>query len=123
MIKKDIIYFGQPAVIACDERCDKAWGYHDRPKRYLAGETVNEDDFEFIADDEFIVAPRPDTYEGGVGKPRSNEPKLNKWCSRECERCFFGPPDKEIILPIFGKTPGYKFMKKGVQKRLAAVNE
>jgi len=32
MIAKAIIYFGQPCVVACDARCDKAWGINSRPR-------------------------------------------------------------------------------------------
>lgn len=105
MIKKDITFMGQRALVACDEQCDKAWGSHSRPKIYL--DENNEDDWAWLADDELETAPEnPDTYEGGEGKPLTKEKRLNKWCVRECERCYLSPPrqwDKPVKLRDFSK--------------------
>lgn len=82
---KLITWFGQPAAVACDGRCDKAWGINNRPKESLS---TDEDDYAYLADGELGEAPAdPGTYEGDKAKPLPDEPKLNKWCVRECERC------------------------------------
>lgn len=84
MIKKDIIFFGAPLVLFCDEKCNKAWGICCRPKNQLS---EDDDDYEYLADGELEDAPEdPGSYEGGHGKPCCDEDKLNKWCCRECER-------------------------------------
>ncbi len=96
MIKKDIIYFGSPCVLICDEKCNKAWGINQRERHLLSDD---EDDYEWLTDDELGEAPRdPGTYEGGHAKPtvdighgvfdspNADASKLNKWCCRECER-------------------------------------
>lgn len=60
MIYKNITYFGLPAVIICDERCDLAEGTNK-------GRIISE---------------------GGHTKPQHPDERLNKWCCRECERCL-----------------------------------
>jgi hypothetical protein len=70
--------------VACDAKCDKAWGINNRPRVQLSDD---EDDYEFLADDELGAAPvDPGTYEGGHAKPDEVPEKHNKWCARECER-------------------------------------
>jgi hypothetical protein len=87
-------------VIACDARCDKAWGISQRPRVELS--SVEPDDYAFWADGELGVAPvDPGTYEGGHGKPRRPQDRLNKWCFRECERCAEAPTLDDISLPDF----------------------
>lgn len=82
---KLIQWYYEPAAIACDGRCDKAWGISSRPKEQLS---EDEDDYAWLADGELGIAPEdPGTSEGNDSKPLPNEPKLNKWCARECERC------------------------------------
>lgn len=82
---KLIMWFDHPAALACDGKCGKAWGINHRPNVQLSKD--NEDDCAFLADGELPDAPEnPGTYEGGHGKPLPHEPKLNKWCARECER-------------------------------------
>lgn len=119
MIKINIMYMGQPATAACDELCHKAWGEHSRPKRLL---DESGDNFEYISDDEFEIVLYPDTIEGGEKKPERVQGRLNRWCVRECERCYMGPPDQEIVLPdLSKKTPNYKLAKVAVQNRLEAI--
>mgnify|MGYP001028433341 CR=1 FL=1 len=107
MIKKEIIYFGQKVIIACDEKCNKAWGINSRPKIQL--DEDNEDDYCYLADNELDEAPAdPGTYEGFemCGKPQTKEERLNKWCCRECERCFISNPgeyNNPIVLKDFSK--------------------
>ena len=98
MIKKDILYFGRKAIIACDEKCEKAWGINSRPTIKLDKE--DDDDVAFLSDEELGLAPKdPGTYEGGHAKPIDREDRLNKWCCRECERCYLSSPD-EYDLPV-----------------------
>jgi hypothetical protein len=100
MIAKAIVYFGKPAVIACDAKCNKAWGINNRP-RVEFGE---EDDYAYIPDQELGEAPTdPGTYEGGQGKPQTKEERLNKWCARECERSELGKQWELIELSDFSK--------------------
>ena len=81
MMVNIITFFGQKAKIACDEKCEKAWGLNSRP-------IVDE---EYLTDDQLGVAPvDPGTIEGADKKPIFDEDKLNKWCVRECERCNLG---------------------------------
>lgn len=105
---KLIQYFGSPAAVACDAKCEKAWGINSRPREQLS--KTNEDDYAFLADDELGIAPLdPGTYEGGDAKPLPyNDDKLNKWCVRECERCaMYGHIEKTkgpvAQLPDFSK--------------------
>lgn len=87
MIKKEIIWFGKEAIIACDEKCEKAWGINTRPKIQL--DDNDEDDYAYLSDNELGLAPiDPLTYECSCAKPIDKEDRLNKWCCRECERCF-----------------------------------
>lgn len=85
-----IQFFGQPAKVACDGLCSKAWGRNSRPTVQLSDD---DDDFETLADYELGQAPAdPGTYEGGHGKPASSAEFPNKWCVRECERCSMSNP-------------------------------
>lgn len=100
-----IIYFGQSMKVACDEKCNKAWGINTRPK--VAFDQNDEDDFAWLPDQELGEAP-DDTgiYEGGQGKPISPAQIPNKWCVRECERCTrsdLGEVDVKLVLPDFSK--------------------
>ena len=92
-LEKRITFFGQPATVACDGRCSKAWGINTRPSVPLSDD--DEDDFYWVPDDELGNAPSdPGTYEGGYGKPSSvqSAADMNKWCVRECERCAMSDP-------------------------------
>lgn len=72
MLKKEIIYFGQKAIIACDGNCEKAWGSNSRPIIQL--DKNNSDDFAYLSDEELGIAPEdPGTYEGNCGKPLTEE--------------------------------------------------
>lgn len=111
MFTRDISYFFQPCTVACDGKCNKAWGINQRPRKYLSGdpneaETSEEwnrraDDFVWCADDELGEAPEdPGTYEGGHGKP-SGPHNMNKWCTRECERSVLVDRGAPITLRDF----------------------
>ncbi len=107
MIKKKSINMGQPASIGCDGKCNKAWGKNIRPRNYLINEDTHPDDFEWLADQELGEAPiDPETYEGRDGKPTTEEGRLNKWCSRQCERSGITKiyhPDGDLVLKDFSK--------------------
>lgn len=93
-----IAYFSQPARVACDRQCHKAWGINNRPRILL--DPDNPDDYVFLADGELAAAPAdPGTYEGGQGKPSTPDAFPNKWCVRECERCALSAPG-ESALPL-----------------------
>jgi hypothetical protein len=82
-----VTYFGKQVVVSCDGKCDKAWGGQLRPHKHLSDE--DPDDYYLLADDELGDAPAdPGTYEGGHAKPASALYFPNKWCVRECERCY-----------------------------------
>ena len=98
MLQKEITWFGEKCILACDGKCHKAWGINSRPTRQLS---ENEDDYEFLSDNELGEAPEnPGTYEGGYGK---NPKSLNKWCARECERSEIVDDGESIILKNFDK--------------------
>ena len=100
MIFKTVVYFGREKIIACDKQCEKAWGITNRPKINLS--KTDEDDYAFLSDNELGIAPIDATiYEGGDGKPNKSEEKLNKWCIRQCERCYIGEINKSPNLVDF----------------------
>ncbi|MFA5489289.1 MAG: hypothetical protein WC284_08730 [Candidimonas sp.] len=89
MIRTDIVFLGKSCVMACDGKCEKAWGINSRPR-------LSNDDY--ALDSETDMAPvNPGTYEGGDGKPTNKQ--HNKWCARECERSSIFGPNEPIILP------------------------
>lgn len=98
LLVKPITFFDEKLVLACDGRCDKAWGINTRPRHQLSDDP---DDYEFLADGELGEAPAdPGTYEGNHAKPAPSDGpyRQNKWCARECERSVMGvgdllPPD------------------------------
>jgi len=80
-----IIFFYRKVNIKCDGKCHKAWGINNRPRNQLS---IDEDDYEYLADGELPWAPRnPGTSEGGHLKPDNVSLFPNRWCVRECERC------------------------------------
>jgi hypothetical protein len=94
--------YGEEIVLACDGKCQKAWGVSNRPN--IIFDEEDPDDMAFLADDELGDAPRDSgTYEGSHGKPAS--PVHNKWCFRECERSDFCEVQKlpSLVLPNFSK--------------------
>ena len=85
MIGKLVIAVGEPALLICDAKCNKAWGINNRPREQF--DEHDPDDYAYLADHELGEAPEdPGTYEGDQPKPRRPEDRLNKWCFRECER-------------------------------------
>ena len=96
MLQKEIKWFRDQCILACDGKCHKAWGINNRPKRQLS---EDEDDYEYLSDNELGEAPEnPGTYEGGQGK---NPKSLNKWCARECERSKIFDMNEQIALKNF----------------------
>jgi hypothetical protein len=111
-LKKLITYFGHKVILACDEKCDKAWGSRSRPKIQLDDNDIN--DYCFLADNELGIAPKnPGTYEGGDGKPTGDEEKMNKWCRRECERSSINDLLGEIEIKDFSKRR-YNYLSKNI---------
>lgn len=104
-MEKIITYWDQKAKVACDEKCEKAWGMDERPRVELSED--NEDDYAYLSDDELGEAPAdPGTYEGGDAKPVNKVGIPNKWCIRQCERCEMSHPgewNKPLLLPDFSK--------------------
>ncbi len=107
-MEKILTFCNQPMKVACDEKCNKAWGMNNRPRVYpeisdtlifgLNGEglyfdedkhpEVYIDNYAYCSDDELGEAPiDPLTYEGDDAKPTNKDEIGNKWCIRECERC------------------------------------
>lgn len=85
MEKLTLTYCGQQVKVACDEKCNKAWGINKRPKEQLSGDP---DDYVYLSDNELGEAPvNPRTYEGDDAKPIDKSDIPNKWCVRQCERC------------------------------------
>lgn len=124
MIVKSGTFFGHPIILACDAKCNKAWGINNRPEVYVQDpeqkvyglgfadgvpedESIDLDDTADLADGELGEAPAdPGVYEGGQGKPRTPEERLNKWCARECERCRIVKdefPVEDFELPDYSK--------------------
>jgi hypothetical protein len=110
-------FFGQYSLIACDGRCDKAWGINGRPQLYFMGdaepralregeEPLNEDDHVYVKDSELGTAPGPGetrtVSEGGHLKPSATpltDARLtNKWCARECERSECFKDGEQVVL-------------------------
>ena len=101
-MEKIIQYFGEAAKVACDEKCNKAWGINNRPQNQLSDDP---DDYEYLSDDELPEAPvHPGTWEGNDKKPVNKADIPNRWCIRECERCSMSNPgqyDKPLKLKDF----------------------
>mgnify|MGYP003404605358 FL=1 len=123
-MEKIIQYFGQKAKVACDEKCNKAWGGNSRPRIYpeisdtkifgLGDDSIYPDDdsidvndYGYCSDLELPEAPiKSDGDEGGDFKPINKNEIGNKWCVRECERCVMSKPneyDKPLKLKDFSK--------------------
>jgi len=101
MHTKNIVWFGRSVTLACDGKCNKAWGVQTRPKERF--DPFEPDDTAMLADDELGEAPAdPGTCEGGDIKPENPDGK-NKWCSRECERASIIEPGRQIAVHDFSK--------------------
>jgi hypothetical protein len=101
MPQSNVTYMGQKVFVACDGKCEKAWGINNRPKNQLSDDG---DDYEFLADGELPIAPiDPGTYEGDDAKPPNATFFPNRWCVRECERCVMEDRAEDIVLPDFSK--------------------
>ena len=99
----EIVFFGQKTILACDLKCYKAWGIHERPRNQKSDDP---DDYEWLADHELGLAPEMSPItEGDHNKPdQSNEGiSHNKWCARECERSVLVKPGESVVLPDFNE--------------------
>lgn len=100
-MEKEIVFCGQTVKVACDEKCNKAWGINSRPSIQLSNDV---DDNCYLSDNELGEAPAdPGTYEGDCAKPDCREAMMNKWCVRECERCRMVDLGEKIELRDFSK--------------------
>jgi hypothetical protein len=100
MKKKEILFFGKKRIVACDNKCHKAWGINERPKKQL--DNNDPDDYYFLPDQKLGIAPSISKYEEcDKNKPVKDE--LNKWCVRQCERSKIFNLNEEIKLPDFSK--------------------
>jgi hypothetical protein len=98
-MKKEITYFGEQVTVACDEKCNKAWGINRRPQNQLSDDP---DDYEYLSDEELGEAPAyPGTWEGNDKKPVDKVGIPNRWCIRECERCGMFDAGVTITLKDF----------------------
>jgi len=111
MLTKEVRFFGNQVVLACDGRCDKAWGINGRPVVLLSGD---DDDNIHIPDSALGVAPAPGNtviLTEGFGCKPSAEPLaavacMNRWCTRECERsCIFGLSDALELRDLENPRP------------------
>jgi hypothetical protein len=100
----EIIWFEGPALIACDHRCDKAWGMNGRlatigsyaPAQIQLSD--DDDDHVNLADAEVGIAPEDTGWsEGPDGKPWFPE-RHNRWCARECERSSIIDPGDAVKI-------------------------
>lgn len=106
MFAKPIVFSAHPCTVACDGRCDKAWGINGRPHLSLSDD---ENDVVSLADDELGFAPGPGKTvglsEGGDMKPSARPLHdgrlMNKWCSRECERSSLIDPGEPLVVPDY----------------------
>lgn len=106
ILAKPILFSSHPCTIACDGRCDKAWGINGRPSKRFS---EDEDDHAYLADDELGEAPGPGKTvglsEGGDIKPSARPLHdgrlMNKWCTRECERSSTLDPGEPLMVRDF----------------------
>jgi hypothetical protein len=122
-MEKLIKFCFQTAKVACDEKCNKAWG-SERPRVYAGlgdqvfgygftegvypdNDHIDNDDYALLSDDELGEAPiDTGTTVGFEGKPQKGDSIPNKWCVNECERCVMSAPgkhDEPLKLPDFSK--------------------
>jgi hypothetical protein len=114
VLVKTISWFGRDVSLACDGRCDKAFGINGRPKTYLGDDP---DDYVYLGDDAIGMAPGPGETvimtEGSSLKPSAgpltDATKMNKWCARECERSTMAEEGEAIRLPdLQNPTPNMR---------------
>lgn len=114
MLQKDIIFFGDQCTVACDGRCDKAWGIQGRPRHRFQPEDVDPDDYVYIGDDALGTAPPPyqtEIISEGLNiKPsavaHSDGTLLNRWCTRQCERSAIVDRGDPVVVPDM-RTPAW----------------
>ena len=54
ILSSEITFFGRPCTLACDTQCNKAFGIELRP---TSPNSLDEDDYEWLADGELDEAP------------------------------------------------------------------
>ena len=111
LLAKSIVFCGSHVVLACDGRCDLAWGIEKRPRKMLS--SIDPDDFVYLGDlhPDLGAPPSADKLgcHGGDFKPSdvplTSSEKMNRWCARECERSSLiepALPDLKNPLPNKG---------------------
>jgi hypothetical protein len=105
MITKRVFMHGRHQVLACDGKCDKAWGINGRPRLFYMEEEQppralkegerprDDDDMVFVRDSDLGTAPGPGKTRGlsegsdlkPSAVPLADGQAMNKWCARECE--------------------------------------
>ena len=100
MIVKEITCFGKRSLIACDGKCNKAWGMNGHRPR-IQFDPDDPDDFAYYSDDFLGEAPEhSDVWECCDTKPSCSEDRLNKWCARECERSVIVENKDNSVISI-----------------------
>lgn len=114
---KIIKFCDQMCLVACDGRCDKAWGMNHRPKMKLGSDI---DDYVYIGDDDLGTAPAdPGTTEGDHAKPAGPDGGMNKWCVRECERTTMVDPGELLRLEDMNNPrPNFHSRREGEHGRV-----
>lgn len=102
LFTSEITIFGEQKTIACDAKCNKAFGINGRP---TSPNSLDENDWEWLADDEVDEAPGTGETaiisEGDDYKPGDLLEAHNRWCARECERSVIVKIGETAVLLDF----------------------
>ena len=111
LLARPMLFCGREIVLACDGRCDLAWGMERRRRRMLSA--GDPDDFVYLGDGHPDVGspppPRELGCEGGDFKPSAvqltdGSDKMNRWCARQCERSVgIEPRLPNLVSPVRNK--------------------
>lgn len=94
-MEKIIDYLEQKCKVACDEKCNKAFGITTRTSFQLSEDN---DDYYWLPDKKMGEAPvDPGTMEGDDRKPVNKQDIPNKWCIRQCERSSMSKPEQSDL--------------------------
>jgi hypothetical protein len=103
--------------LACDARCDKAWGVNGR--RVRAGNTIqmsdDEEDVVYLADHETGTSPFQGMTCVEDGTKPTTRSDHNRWCLRECERSRVVEVGEQIAAPDFGTRLYNQTTRNGVE--------
>jgi hypothetical protein len=103
LLARSIVFCGRSMVVACDGRCDRAWGVQERPRTALS--PGDPDDFVWLGDEhedarttpgrEHLVSEGGDLRPSDVALSPGDSVLMNRWCARACERSVL----VEVVLP------------------------